>query len=582
MGERRGLRYVWRTAPRAPADLLAQVTDLHPALVQVLYTRGVVSADGCLDFLAGVSRDPDDPRLLADLPRAAERIALARERGELVAVFTDYDADGVNAAAVLASGLRLLGVQPLVRLPNRFTDGYGLSVAAVDELAGQGARVIVTADCGSTAHLAADRARALGIDLIITDHHQCPADLPDAYAVVNPWRADCAYPFDHLCGAGVAYKLLQALADMCLPEGRAAMEPLLDLVAVATVADVMPLLGENRRLVVGGLRIMNTNPRPGVRALMDVSGVAPGEVDVAALGFRLGPRLNAPGRLDDPGVAFRLLMAETLDEAREPAERLDALNQERQQLTRGLELQASLLVQDRVREGAYSLVCGGEGWPQGIVGLVAGKLAQAYHRPTLVYAVRDGLAGGSGRGIVGFNLLAALQACHDLFVRYGGHHMAAGFALPVERVPELAERFEAAARAALPLSALEPVLLLDAYLRPETISYEFVRALDRLAPFGSGFTSPTFGMRNLRVTDSRAVGADGAHWKVRLRSASGGVPFSAIAFGSGQLAGRIGVGAAVDAAFTLKRNEWPTGHWQVELDLLDVAPADTFAVATAS
>ncbi len=290
MGERQGLRYLWRTAPRAPRALFDGLPELHPAIVQVLFNRGLSTVDGCSEFVAGICRDPDDPLLLKDLGPAVQRLVDARQRGERIAIFTDYDADGVNAAAVLCTGFRTVGIEPLVRLPNRFRDGYGLTEASVSELAGQGATVIVTADCGSASHEAALLARQLGVDLIVTDHHQCPPELPLAYALVNPWRPDCAYPYDHLCGAGVAYKLVQALADALHPDGRAAVEPLLDLVAVATIADIMPLQGENRRLVLAGLEIMNAFPRPGVRALMEVAGLQPGEVDAAALGFRLAPR----------------------------------------------------------------------------------------------------------------------------------------------------------------------------------------------------------------------------------------------------------------------------------------------------
>src|SRR5919198_3952981 len=422
MGERRGLKYIWRTVPRAPRALFETVRDVHPAMVQVMYTRGLELADQCQDFLAGVCRDPDDPRLLADLPRAVERLVRARANHEQVAVFTDYDADGVNSAAVLASGFKTIGIEPRVRLPNRFVDGYGLTPPIVQELAAAGANVIVTADCGSTSHAAADLAHALGVDLIVTDHHQCPAELPAAYALVNPWRPDCGYPCDYLCGAGVAFKLVQALADAVLPQGRAAMEPLLDLVAVATVADIMPLLGENRRLVIAGLNIMNAFPRPGVRALIETSGLKPGDVDATALGFRIAPRVNAAGRLDDPNIAYRLLMSDNYEEAFGLVSEINRLNEERQLLTKVYEERGAELVQAQLEAGEHGLVCGGEAWPQGIVGLVAGKLAQAYNRPTPRLPYEYGPAGGAGGGTPGFNLLAALHASNEpnLFTRYGG------------------------------------------------------------------------------------------------------------------------------------------------------------------
>jgi single-stranded-DNA-specific exonuclease len=574
MAERKGMRYIWRTAPRAPETLFSAVKDLHPAMVQVMFGRGLESPDLCADFLAGVCRDPDDPHLLADLPRAIARLVEAKERGEQVAVFTDYDADGVNAAAVLATGLSMVGIEPLVRIPNRFLDGYGLTVEAVEELASRGARVIITADCGSTAHDAASRARDLGIDLIVTDHHQCPPELPPAYALVNPWRSDCAYPCDFLCGSGVAFKLLQALADALLPQGRAAMEPLLDLVAVATVADIMPLISENRRLVVAGLRIMNAFPRPGVRALIETSGLKPGEVDAAALGFRIAPRVNAAGRLDDPNLAYQLLMSDSYEEAFALAREINALNEERQLLTKAYEDQAHELVQPQLEAGEHGLICGGEDWPAGIVGLVAGKLAQAYNRPSLVYRfTRGGVASGSGRSIAGFNLLGALHTCNEpeLFTRYGGHQAAAGFSLDAGRIDELIDRFHAVTRASLPVEQLQPVLHLDGYLKPETICYEFARALEQLAPFGQGFAYPTFAARDLRLVDSRTVGAAGQHWKARLRPADSPA-WDAIYFDAGHLANELKVGARLDAAFKLKRSQFD-GYWRLELELIDIAPA---------
>ncbi|MBV9582321.1 MAG: single-stranded-DNA-specific exonuclease RecJ [Chloroflexi bacterium] len=571
MSERRGLKYIWRTVPRAPATLFADVQDVHPAMVQVMFTRGLSQPDLCEDFLAGVCRDPDDPELLQDVPRAVERLVTAQRTREAVAVFTDYDADGVNSAAVLATGLRMVGIEPRIRLPNRFVDGYGLTPPIVDELADGGARVIITADCGSTSHAAADLARQRGVDLIITDHHQCPDVLPDAYALVNPWRPDCGYPCDYLCGAGVAFKLVQALADALLPDGRAAMEPLLDLVAVATVADIMPLLGENRRLVLAGLNIMNAFPRPGVRALIETSGLKPGDVDAAALGFRVAPRVNAAGRLDDPNIAYRLLMADTYEEAFALAAEVNRLNEERQVLTRAFEVEAHELVQAQFESGEYALVCGGDDWPGGIVGLVAGKLAQAYNRPTLVYRRSDGMVSGSGRSIQGFNLLSALQACDDVFDRYGGHQAAAGFSLQAERLDELVERFQLAVRESLPPERLEPILWIDGYLKPETICYDFARSLERLAPFGAGFQYPTFAAKGLRLTESRQLGADGQHWRARFR-AFGNVPVEAVFFDHGQLARQFQVGQSLDAAFRLKRSRWD-GYWKLEMELLDVAAA---------
>lgn len=570
MSERQGLESKWRTETRAPDTLFSAVSTVHPALVQVMFARGLRTPDTCADFLQGICRDNDDPLLLADMSRAVDRLVRARDAGEHVAVFTDYDADGVNAAAVLAAGLPLVGIQPRVRLPNRFVDGYGITADIVAELADAGAHVIVTADCGSTAHDAAAVARDRGVDLIITDHHQCPPRLPAAYALVNPWRTDCAYPCDYLCGAGVAFKLLQALGDRLHPAGRVAVEGLLDLVAVATVADIMPLLGENRRLVLRGLEIMNAFPRPGVRALIEIAGLRPGQVDAAALGYRIAPRVNAAGRLDDPSIAFRLLMTDSYEEAFDLAKQVNDLNLERQQLTRDFEQQAAALVEPILARGAFGLVCGGEAWPQGIVGLVAGKLAQTHHRPALVYTIRDKQATGSGRSIPGFDLLEALKACDDVFQRYGGHAAAAGFTIPAARLGELEQRFEAAVHASLAPHLMEPVLKLDGYLKPSTVSLEFAASLEKLAPFGAGFREPIFGLRQMRVLESRVVGAEGQHWKTRLRHETGGPVLDAIHFGGGHLAASAPVGTVLDAAATVRRSEF-NGYWRTDLHLEDIA-----------
>ncbi|MBI4492523.1 MAG: single-stranded-DNA-specific exonuclease RecJ [Chloroflexi bacterium] len=581
--QRRGLRAKWELSPLAPPELFEALRGALPAVaIQVLYTRGLRDREAILDFVLGVHRAPEDPALLVDLERAIERLERARERGERVAVFTDYDADGINAAAVLATGLRRVGIEPLVRLPNRFTDGYGIQPQSVDELAERGATVIVTADNGTSAFAAAERARERGVDLIVTDHHQCTHSLPPAYALLNPHRPDDGYPFKGLCGAGVAYKLLQGLADALLPEGRAAMADLLDLVAVATVADIMPLTDENRRLVLQGLQLLNAWPRPGLRALMEVAGLQPGQVDAVALGWRLAPRLNAAGRLDDPTLAYRLLMAEDLDAARELAAEINRLNVERQALCKTLEVEAEVQANAQRAVGAAGLVVGGEGWQPGLVGLVAGRMAQTFFRPTLAYTILDShsaqseirnpkseMVSGSGRSIPGFNLLAALESCAELFDRFGGHQAACGFALPAERLPELAERFDAFCRAALPPD-LEPALRIDAQVTPDRLELEFAQALERLAPWGASFPEPLFLVRGATVHESRPV--NGGHWRLRVRAARG-TPIAGIMWGAGDLAAQFRPGQTVDLVCRVKQNEYQ-GTRRVDLEVLDLLAKD--------
>jgi single-stranded-DNA-specific exonuclease len=286
----------------------------------------------------------------------------------------------------------------------------------------------------------------------------------------------------------------------------------------------------------------------------------------------VAPRVNAAGRLDDPTIAYRLLVAETFEEAFALAEEVDRLNSERKVLTASLEKTALERVAPDVAADAYTLVCGGDAWPQGIVGLVAGRLAQAHHRPALVYSVKDGVATGSGRSAGGFDLLGGLRGCDDLFLRYGGHHAAAGFTIAAERVPELKERFELIARESITAEQRRPVLNLDGYLKPDTISIDFARMLERLAPFGMGFTAPKFALRNMRVTQSQRVGVDGAHWRLRVRPAAGGPYVGAIYFGGGPYADQFPIGSNLDAAFTLERSFY-NDQWRVEMHIQDVAPA---------
>jgi single-stranded-DNA-specific exonuclease len=566
--ERRGLIARWELGALAPRDLFDSLRGtLHPAAVQALYSRGLHDVDAMLGFVQGEKRASEEPSLLTDLDRAVQRLQRAREGGERVAVFTDYDADGINAAAVLASGLMRLGFDPLVRLPNRFTDGYGIQAESVEELAGQGAVIIITADNGSSAFPAAQRALELGVDLVVTDHHQCPPVLPPTFALINPHRPDDVYPFKGLCGAGVAYKLLQGLADTMLPEGRAAMLELMDMVAVATVADIMPLVDENRHLVMQGLQLLNTWPRPGIRALMEVASLQPGQVDAAALGWRLAPRLNAAGRLDDPTLAYRLLMADDMDEARELAEEINRLNAERQLLCRELEQRAELQAQEQLERGNSGLVIGGEGWPPGIVGLVAGKVAQSFLRPTLVYHQVDGYVGGSGRSIPGFNLLAAMHDCADLFDRYGGHFAACGFALPAERLLELAERFDVVCQEAIPLD-LEPVIRVDAQLTADRLDMELAEALARLGPWGTGFPEPLFLVRDAIVHECREV--NGGHLRLRLRPERGAI-VGGVMWSAGSLAQHVRPGQRIDVVCKVKVGEWQ-GTRRVDMEVVDVAP----------
>ncbi len=509
-----------------------------PLIGRLLANRGVTTADAARAFFDRDTRPSMPP--LPDLDRAVERLARACRSGETVAVFGDFDVDGVTSAALLTENLSALGARPLPYLPHRVDEGYGLNVRAIESLHTLGATLLLTADCGTSSVAEIAHARHLGMDAIVLDHHTTPPLLPAAI-IVNPKRDPNA--LDEPSAGGIAYYVLRALRDaLGRPEDEA---PMLELVALSTVCDLAPLTGENRRLVRDGLAALRKTERPGLRALMEVAACDPARIDTEALGFTLGPRLNAAGRLSHARLAFDLLTTRDEERALELAREIDALNRQRQQAT-----EAAMTLAEELLAGEVDtplIMLGHEDLPSGIVGLVASRLVDSRRRPAVVYQRDESESRASCRSIPEFHITDALRSCPELFVRFGGHRMAAGFTAENDKLPAIKERLLAAAGAELAGVDLTPAIEIDSELPLSSLRGEEIRWLGRMAPFGEGNREPVFLSRDVLVAERQQVGADGAHLRLKLRD--GAVVWPAIAFrqpGEG-----IDEGSRVDLVYSL-------------------------------
>jgi len=547
---------LWRFPDPPDPERVAELSvalGLPAAVCAILMRRGLAEADAAKSFLRPLLETLHDPETLADGPRAARRIALAIRAGETVFVHGDYDVDGICATALLTRWLRTLGAEVVPFVPHRTRDGYDFSASGLAAAVDSGARLIITADCGSLAHGTVEAANEAGIDVIVTDHHTVSEVLPAAGAVVNPQRPDCAYPDKRLCGAGVVYKLCELIGR----EMGADLEPLvslLDLVALATVADLVPLEGENRVLVHFGLRRFADSQVAGIRALFAAGAVDPTAVTSGQLGFVIAPRINAAGRIGESADALRLLLTESATEAAALAGELDDLNtRRREEDSRTLEEAIDMLVGEFDPERDFGVVLAGHGWHPGVIGIVASRVVERVHRPVVMIALTEEGGRGSARSIPGFHLHEALSECSSHLERFGGHRQAAGMDVRADEVPAFREAFNAAARVRLAGDDLRPVLRPDLVVDLGDVDLQLVHWLRYLGPHGIGNAGPLFAARGLELDGARVVGSN--HLKVTLTQARGRL--DAIGFG---FMDRFDVealgGARYDALFRLERNEW--------------------------
>jgi single-stranded-DNA-specific exonuclease len=595
-----GGRRRWRLRTGERTDALR--SSGYPPLIQrLLANRGVRTLDEARRFLESTAAPPD-PFLLPDMDRAVQRLRLALRRGEVVAVFADFDVDGVTAAALLTQGLEALGGRILTYIPDRFREGYGLNTDAIDRLRAQGAELLLTADCGTSSLAEVEHARALGMDVLILDHHSAPERLPETSALVNPklaqeelgtrnWEPGASptplsskFPvpgsMGELAAVGVAYQLMRALYDAL---GRP-YEPdeHLDLVVLGTVVDMAPLLGENRELVRRGLAVLTRTWRPGLRALMKVAGIDPGRLDTEALSFALGPRLNAAGRIANARLAYGLLITRDEEEAIRLAERLDELNRERQRRTvEALSLAQELwAAEDAPAAGGPLVMVGHPALSSGIVGLVAARLAEELYRPAVVYELGESTSRASARSIPEFDIAEALRRCAGLFRRFGGHRQAAGFTADNQALPAIKERLLEQAARALDPQDLAPTIEVDAPMPLRGLRAAEIRGLGLLAPHGIGNPRPTFLSRGVTVLECQAVGSDGHHLRLKLRHDP--VVWPAIAFGMGEAptgsrwpveraGGLPEPGSLIDVVYSLSPDR--RGGDSLELEILDFRPS---------
>ncbi|MEX2236610.1 MAG: single-stranded-DNA-specific exonuclease RecJ [Dehalococcoidia bacterium] len=540
----------------------------YPGLVSLLlHQRGMKTREQCAEFLGETPFVEHDPFLLPDMDKAVTRILLAIEKGEKIAVFSDFDVDGVTALAQLTEGLSELGGDVLPYIPDRFTEGYGLNIPAITELSGQGASVMITADCGISAVEEVSHAIASGIDVIILDHHTLPPDLPAAHATVNPKAPNTVYPCPDLASGGLAYKMLQALYQRAGVELDLARY--VELAALATVCDMVPLYGENLHIVRSGIKAMRRSRRPGIKALLKIAGVQPADINADTFGWKIGPRLNASGRIAHAMASFRLLTAGEEAFADGQASEIDRLNLERRQL----QLECTALAREMMADedpDAPLIVVGHESFKTGVVGLVAGKLAEEYYRPAFVFELGEETSRGSARSIPEFSVVDALQEVADLLDKHGGHRAAAGFTIQTKRLPEFKKRLLAIARRELDAVDLRPSIDVDAVIPLRGLRPEELQWLDKLSPFGIGNEAPTFLSAGVEVREVRAVGSDGDHLSLKLRD--GIATWRAIAFRQGD--SPIKEGMLADVVYNVVADSF-AGGWQLEvLDLCERKPKD--------
>ncbi|UCD36157.1 MAG: single-stranded-DNA-specific exonuclease RecJ [Nitrospiraceae bacterium] len=551
-------------------NCLARQASISPLLAQVLVNRGLKDAGSIREFLNPLMESTHDPFLLPDMRKGVERVRAAMNRGETVLVHGDYDADGITASALLLSSLRSLGLKALYHIPNRMTEGYGFSREGIRRARALGVRLIITADCGISSRNEVAEAGAQGMDVIVTDHHEPPEQLPDAVAVIDPHRKDSCYPFRGLAGVGVAFKFAQALAAD-LGRSGPGLEDLLDLVALGTIADSAPLLGENRILVTHGLRMINDSMcRTGIRVLKDIAG-ANGNSRGSSLSYSLIPRINAAGRIDDASRAVELFLTRDEGTAREIAALLDEQNRKRQKIE--AEVLKSALDMIGSSDPGSVIILSSQDWHPGVIGIVASRLVEIFYRPVFLFSVRDSVAKGSARGIPPIHLYEVIDECAPVLRGYGGHRQAAGLSLDAGMLSEFRDRMTRIVEHRLGPEKIVPILEIDAAVKLSDLNFNLVRELALLEPFGECNREPVFGAKGAEVVSHRIVGNN--HLKIQLRQCN--VRVDTIGFTMGDQANIAAPTATLDIAFTPCINEW-NGTRSLQLNLRGIRPGSTAQV----
>lgn len=567
----------WQLAPKAPSEFLQQFANLESIVIQLLYNRDLKDKNAIVNFL-----NPDyktglyDPFLIQDMKKAIDRIFKAIQKKEKIVIYGDYDADGITSTALLYKTLKFLGAENLkTYIPHRQKEGYGLHKKSVRKFKKQKTHLIITVDCGITNVQQVAEAKKLNMDVIITDHHEVPPKLPSAYAILNVKRKDDRYPFKGLAGVGVAFKLAQALLSKAadkLPLVREAFEKwLLDLVAIGTIADLAPLLDENRALVKYGLIILNQSKRWGLKKLYEQAGLKPklAPLNTYNIGYQIAPRLNAAGRMEHANAAYNLLLTESELEAEKLASELETTNRSRQKLTAEILEQAKEQIGDM--EEKMILLASHPAWSSGIAGLVAGKICDEYSKPTLIIERGEKQSTGSARSIENFNITKALAECEEFLIRYGGHKTAAGFTLETAKISLFYQKLEKIARQEIG-EELKPTLLIEAELNLSEVNEKTLEQIEKFQPFGEANPVPRFLARKISVVEIRGAGAQQKHLKLKLKNQNGRY-FEAIGFGLGEWVKKLLPGDIIDLVYEILVNEW-NGQRKLELKIVDLKNSD--------
>ena len=573
----------WRLKPidESTVERLTEELKLSPLIARILTLRGFTDNDATRCYLSSSLRsDLPSPFEMADMDAAVHRIVDAVRNKEQIGIWGDYDVDGTTGASVLVSFLREIGAQPIYHVPHRIEEGYGLNVEGLKRLQERGARLVVTVDCGISNAKEVAAANAFGLDLVVVDHHQPPDELPPAVAVVNPHRKDCAFPDKGMCAAGLAFYLVIGLRAKLRETGwfkngaAPDIRHFLDIVTLGTIADMVPLKGVNRTLIKRGLAELGVSTRPGVVALKRVAGIPDGEVSAGQVGFRLGPRINAAGRVDYGIKVVELLTTDSSETAQRIAQELEEHNLERRAIEAGVQQHALAQADAAIAAGdRHSLVLAAEGWHPGVLGIVASRVVERFYRPTVVIGFNDGVGKGSARSIRGFHMVEAFRACAEYLEKFGGHEFAGGLSIRPEQLAPFTAAFEQVARQNLSSEQLSPLLEIDAQLDFSQLTLPLMRELEVMQPFGVGNPEPVFATFGAEVCERKVFSAG-----VRLRLRQAGKLVSGVIFGVGDdYPGRPG--ETLDVAYRLTENEW-NGNTTVELKIADVRRAESGRVAS--
>lgn len=548
---------------------IARLLKVDQGIATLLVQRGISTFEQARTFFRPELTDLHDPFLMKDMDKAVERIQAAIKNKEKILVFGDYDVDGTTSVALLYSYLKKVHNDVDTYIPDRYTEGYGVSIAGIDYALSTGCKLIIALDCGikSVQHVA--YARSLGIDFVIADHHLPGESLPDAVAVLDPKRSDCFYPYDELCGCGVGFKLVQALAQL---NGQSIEElvPYLDLVATAIAADMVPITGENRVMAFFGMQVLNSNPRPGLKALLGESKKS--RISITDVVFTVAPRINAAGRIKHGKEAVQLLAESDLEEAIKFSQQIELYNASRKDIDKSITLDALTQIEAAGEQDRFTTVVYNETWHKGVIGIVASRLTETYYRPTVVFTKSNGKLTASARSVVGFDLYRALEACSEFLEQYGGHRYAAGLTIKVEHFNDFKEAFERQVAHTISPDLLVPEITIDYELDFKAIQPKFMRLISQFEPFGPGNMAPVFLTRNVVDTGyGKTIGADDNHLKLFVKQED--ISFSAVGFGLGSKINLTKMRKPIDVAYVVEENEW-NGDVKLQLQLKDLRPSN--------